>query len=98
MSVRTKLGSLIVNVGNAEKWIQYSSKSSARAKWGLQEVIKRYNSHGELSQIIHKYSTNPLFGYQTVSGSPEYMRTIWNSVAQMSDKHSVARFLETLKR
>ena len=96
MSIVTKLGTLIIDVGNNTKWIKYTSKSKACSKWGLREVIKEYKPNGELSNLTYNFSTNPLFGYQEASGSPEKMRRLWQSVTNLDNKESVANLLKFL--
>jgi len=97
MSVTTRLGTLISNVGHNTKWIKYTSNSKAYSKWGLREVIKEYKPNGDLSNMTYIFSTNPILGYQKVSAPSDKMRKLWASISNLDNKESVSDLLNFLR-
>ena len=98
MTVKSKLGTLLIDVGNNTKWIKYTKESKACSKWGLREVVKKYQPNGALSNLTYTFSTNPLMGYQRVSGTLGKMRKLWKSVTNLDDPKAVEDLLNFLKK
>lgn len=98
MSIVTKTGSLIISLGGMDKWIKFTSKSKACEKWGLREIVKEYNPNGKLKNLSYTFSTNPLFGYQRVSGAPEKMAKVWKSVTNLDTPKAVEDMLNFCKK
>ncbi len=96
MTIITKLGTLIIDAGDNTKWIKYTTNSKACSKWGLREVIKESTPNGGLFTYI--FSRNPLTEYQRVSGTPEKMRQLWNSVTNLDNKEAVSDLLNFLQK
>ena len=98
MSITTKLGSLIIDVGSNTKWIKFTSKNKACNKWGLREIIKERTPENKLSNVTYIFSTNPLLGYQRVTGSPDKMCKLWRSVTNLDNKEAVSDLLNFLEK
>lgn len=98
MSIVTKTGSLIISLGGMDKWVKFTKQNKACAKWGLREIVKEYKPNGELKNLTYTFSTNPLLGYQRVSGAPEKLRKVWEKVTNLDNSESVENLLNFLKK